>query len=121
MIRPLSIAERISGAVLAVLLGLAAALVLALILPRQAHAQQFDCHDLASVINAAAQFRDARAKLHLTVKIARETSPHRTRAEHVVIEREIRLMWRDGLRRDDAAGEVYRRCRAQLGDMGRDS
>lgn len=118
---PLSVAERILGAIAASVLGLVLALVLAVIYPRAAHAQKFDCHDLAMVGGAAVDFRDAGAQLEKTVRIARARNADRTQAELAVIEREVRRAFESKATRREAIAELYKRCRKFGGDMGRAS
>lgn len=125
MIHPLTLAERLAGAAAAVLIGLAAALVLWLILPREARGQTvvFDCFDLARAIAAATDFRDAGADLEKTVRIARTRSSENGEPDQKieVYEREIRRMWTEKKKRGAAVRSIYNRCRQQLGDMGREN
>lgn len=116
-IQPLSFAERLAGAVAAIVVGVAAALVLFLILPREARAARFDCHDFAMVAGSAADFRDAGAQLDLTLVIARDRSKDRTQAELALIEREIRRVFREKKNRRRVVAETYRRCRDTRGSM----
>lgn len=121
IMRP-TIAERMAGALLAVVVGVAGALVLWLVMPRDARsAPIFDCVDIASQAGAAADFRDAGADLEKTVRIARLRNAFRTSAEMNVIEREVRRVWREQLPRKHAVANLYKRCRRGLGDMGTES
>lgn len=89
---------------------------------REAHAQaRFDCHDLAAMVGAAADLRDADASLEKSIRLVRERNNHRTAPELEAIEREFRRVWKERRKRFAAMSEVYKRCRAQLGDMGADS
>lgn len=81
----------------------------------------FDCKALADGIGAAAVYRDVGADLTKTIAFYRTSASATPEARKVVIEREIRRMWREGLPRAEAAFAVYRRCEAQLGDMGQES
>lgn len=119
----MSPAERIAGAVAAVLIGLAGALILWLIYPRTAAADPvgFDCVELATVISGAADFRDTGADLDKTVKLIRRQNAQVPPAHRAVLEREIRKMWAEDLPKNRATLGVYKRCQAQFGDMGRES
>lgn len=125
-ILPLSVAERLLGAIVAILLGLVAAILLYVISPREARAAPvlFDCADLAQGIASAADFRDAGADLEKTVRLARERSKENGITDDPrldVFEREIRKLWAEKKRRGAAVRDVYKRCRDQLGNMGRES
>lgn len=118
-VQPLSRGERILGWVAFAALIMVVAGCLALLWPRMANAARFDCADLAMLIGGAADFRDAGADLEKTLAIARERSGgHQGNAEHRVLEREIRRVWQEQLPRRRAIAMLYKRCRAQLGDMG---
>lgn len=86
--------------------------------PVRAEQVDFDCVDLAIIVASAADFRDAGAQLDKTLAIARVRNSERSRAHLAVIEREIRRVWDEKRSRRLATLSVYRRCIAQLGDMG---
>jgi hypothetical protein len=107
----------------AVLAGIALAMVMMLVAPPARGAEKaviVDCGALAENITSLADFRDTGARLELVVRLAR-TRQGDGPAEQAVLEREIRRMWREGLDAEDAGHAVYQRCKAQLGDMGRDA
>jgi hypothetical protein len=108
----------------AVVAGVAAAGALVLIFPPKARAAEkaviVDCGALAENITSLADFRDTGTRLELVVRLARKRQGDGP-AEQAVLEREIRRMWREGLDAEDAGHAVYKRCKAQLGDMGRDA
>lgn len=120
-IQPLTPAERIAGAIGAVLIGLAAALVLWLIAPpARAEGVVFDCADLAGAAGQIADFRDVGGDLDKTLALLRERV--KSAPAHLeVLERETRRIWKAGKRRSVVVADVYKRCRQQLGDMGMDS
>lgn len=86
-----------------------------------AHAEpvQFDCPQLAVVIQNAAQLRDLGANLDKVLDLGRRNSGLQG-PRWAILERELRRLWKAGQSADRAAQDVYRRCQAQLGDMGRD-
>lgn len=90
--------------------------------PVRAHGAgvQFDCHTLAVAMGGMADFRDTGADLEKVVRMARRRHPNSGSAQVAVIEREIRRLWAERLPGDLAARRLFERCRAQLGDMGRD-
>lgn len=79
----------------------------------------FDCKALADGIGAAAAYRDVGADLSKTIAFYRSRAQETPEPRKAVVEREIRRMWREGLPGAEAAFAVYKRCEAQLGDMGR--
>lgn len=80
-----------------------------------------DCSSLAQAVSSAAAFRDADANLEKTLAIFKRLNEDASRDEFAVLEREIRRVWREGLSQDEAALAIYKRCKDQLGDMGRES
>jgi hypothetical protein len=122
-IMPLTFIERLWGAIAAVLLGLAMAMVLWLILPSEARAEGvvFDCVELATAMSLVADFRDAGGELEKTVRVARRDNANMPAPHMRVIEREVRRIWAEGKPKRLAVLGVYTRCKAQLGDMGRES
>jgi hypothetical protein len=82
---------------------------------------EFDCAALATGIAMAADFRDAGADLEKTVRLARQRNSDASPEQLAVIDREIRRLWREKRTREASTPAVYKRCRAQLGDMGLES
>lgn len=99
------------------LIGLAMASCVALWPGQGRAAVRFDCHDFAMVAGSAADFRDAGADLEKTLMVVRERSKDRTQAELSLIEREVRLVFREKKKRSRVIAELYRRCRASRGSM----
>jgi len=81
----------------------------------------FDCAALADGIRAIATYRDVGADLGKTIKHLRAGSEHVPEPRKAVIEREIRRMWKEGLPPAEAGFAIFKRCQAQLGDMGRET
>jgi hypothetical protein len=104
----------------------AAALVvffLVLLSPRKAHADPviFDCQQIALAMSLVADFRDTGADLEKMVALAMKQNEELALPYQEVLEREIRRVWKEAKPKRNAVASVYRRCRAQLGDMGRAS
>lgn len=102
----------------------ALSLVLLLVLAcREARADPvlFDCAQLAAAVGNMADFRDTGGRLELVVRMARDRNRGAPASYLDVIEREIRRLWREQLPRAAAVDSAFKRCRAQLGDMGRDT
>jgi hypothetical protein len=80
----------------------------------------FYCGALAASIRLMADFRDAGADVERVVKMALEHNSDEPAAHRAVIEREIRRVWTEERPGPAAALAVFKRCQAQLGDMGRE-
>lgn len=80
---------------------------------------EFDCPQLAVVIHNAAMLRDLDANLEKVLALGKANSGIQG-PRWAVLERELRRLWKGGQSADKAAQDVYKRCRAQLGDMGRE-
>lgn len=121
---PAAAALRPRPLVLPVILWLAAIcfVILAIVRCSDAQAQvRVDCESFANAIGYFADMRDVRGGLEETVALARRRNSDLGEMESAVLEREIRRMWKEGLRREDAMWRVYQRCFKQMGDMGADS
>jgi len=79
---------------------------------------RFDCAELAAAIGRVAIYRDVDADQAKTIAMFRAKNPQVGMLHMQAIEREIRRVWREGLAPGEAEFALYRRCQAQLGDMG---
>lgn len=83
-----------------------------------AGAAVMDCADLYAFALQIAVLRDLdanRAKVLARVKeLNRDLAPARL----AVLERELKRVWREGKRPEEAAMALYTQCMEQLGDMG---
>jgi hypothetical protein len=117
-----SFRRRLREVLLLMIVAIVAGLALGAIFARPAHAGreavEFDCGELALVIYRIADFRDTGADLERVVRLAHEQNAEVSRAHREVIEREIRRLWKERQPAEEAAARLFRRCRAQLGDMG---
>lgn len=80
----------------------------------------FDCAQFGRSIRNVAELRDLDASLEKTLALIRTKNAATPRPQLEAIEREVRRMWRERLPADEAGWALYRRCQAQLGDMGRE-
>jgi hypothetical protein len=76
---------------------------------------------IAFAIGAVTCASQARAELEKTVRLARQRNSDASPEQLAVIDREIRRLWREKRTREASTQAVYKRCRAQLGDMGLES
>lgn len=82
---------------------------------------QMRCAGLARVIERAATYRDVDADLRKFTNWVERLAGDRNEAERAVLRREIARLWREKKSASEAGFAVYRRCVANLGDMGRES
>jgi len=107
----------------AVIVALIFALLLSLHFISRAYAQErqrlvVDCKDLASQIALAAWARDMQADENLVAIFHRSANKHLGFNQSRAVEREVRRVWHEKLPAKDAIAASYRRCQAQLGEMG---
>lgn len=85
---------------------------------------EFDCQALAAGVASIVVFRDTGADVDRVVALFRKLNAEggkATPAHLNAIEREIRAMWQADAEAEVVAMELFMRCKAQDGDMGRAS
>lgn len=80
----------------------------------------FNCRTLAQAVGGVAVYRDVGADQAKTIAMLRAKNAWLGGSHLQALEREIRRMWREGLTPEEAEFALYKRCEAQLGDMGRE-
>ena len=83
-------------------------------------ATTLDCTVLASYIRNVVAFRDTGADPAKVIALFRRANGAMPEPRKAAVEREIRRMWREELPAGEAEFALYKRCEAQLGDMGRE-
>lgn len=79
------------------------------------------CANLAQVIERAATYRDVDANRDKFVAYVERLMAAASEEQRAVVRRELRRLWAERRPGAEAAFAVYRRCVAQLGDMGKES
>lgn len=89
--------------------------------PGDPAAAYFDCEALVAAVAPFADFRDTGSDIELVIGMLRTRTRGAPQSRIDIAAREIRRLWAEGLPRQEAAFQLFRRCQRQLGDMGRDS
>jgi len=79
------------------------------------------CASLAQVIERAATYRDVDASRDKFIAYVERLMAAASEEQRAIVRRELRRLWTERKPAAEAAFAVYRRCVAQLGDMGKES
>lgn len=110
----------VAVAIVAILILCVVAATAALAQETQKRGVLFNCLTLAQAVGGVAVYRDVGADQAKTIAMLRAKNAWLGGSHLQALEREIRRMWREGLTPEEAEFALYKRCEAQIGDMGRE-